>query len=138
MEDNELAAAIPEMLRLAHELIPMLLQGEDPRMQILQQQWPLATVTISQPSPCGFYADISVPREAPRVVAPSQCSGNADIPVHGCNEPAGCILYVVDGSLQFLEVYNVIDWSEPPVFEHPQNVQAFVFNSPDATVGHSA
>lgn len=130
--------AAQEMLRLARELIPVLLQGEDPRLETLREQWQVATVTISDASPCGFYADISVLPQVPRVEAASQGGGNAVIPVQGCEQPAGCVLYVMDGALHFLEVYNVIAWEEPPVFGPPQNVEPFVFGPTLATMSHDS
>jgi hypothetical protein len=107
-QDDEMAIVAVEMLRLVRELIPMLLEGEDPRLETLRRQWQAATATISAASSCGFYADIAVPPEAPRLEAASQYGGNAVIPVSDCEPPAGCVLYVVDGALHFLEVYNVV------------------------------
>jgi hypothetical protein len=138
MEESDLAVAVPEMQRLTRELMPMLLQGNDPRLEILRAQWQAAALSISNASSCGFYADILVPPKAPRVDAPSQGGGNATIPVQGYDQPAGCILYVVDGALQFLEVYNVIAWDRPPVFERPTHVEPFVFKAPVGAAGHGA
>ena len=129
MDDLEMAAAVPEMRRLARELIPMLLEGEDARLKTLLLQWQTANMTISAASSCGFYADIAVLPEAPRVQAASLCGGNAVIPVLDCQEPAGCVLYVVDGALHFLEVYSVVAWEKPPLFGPPQDVQPFAFRA---------
>ncbi len=121
------------MRRLARELIPMLLEGEDVRLKTLLLQWQTADVTIDAVSSWGFYADIAVRPEAPRVQAVSLCGGNAVIPVLGCQEPAGCVLYVVDGALHFLEVYNVAAWEKPPVFGLARDIQPLAF--PASVVG---
>jgi hypothetical protein len=133
MDDLEMAAAVPEMLRLARELVPMLLEGEDARLKTLLLQWQTANVTISAASSCGFYADIAVLPDTPRVQAASLCGGNAVIPVLGCREPAGCVLYVADGALHFLEVYNVVAWEKLPVFGPVQGIRALAF--PATVVG---
>ena len=133
MEDLAMAAAVPEMRRLARELIPALLEGKDARLKTLLLQWQTANVTIDAASCWGFYADIAVLPEAPRVQAISLCGGNAVIPVLDCREPAGCVLYVVDGALHFLEVYSVVAWEKPPVFGPAQHVQPFAF--PTTVVG---
>lgn len=105
----------------------MLLEGEDARLKTLLLQWQTANVTISEASSCGFYADIAILPEAPRVQAASLCGGNAVIPVLGCREPSGCVLYVDDGALHFLEVYNVVAWEQPPVFGPVHGIQALEF-----------
>lgn len=111
----------------------MLLKGEDVRLKTLLLQWQTANVTISAASSCGFHADIAVLPEAPRVQAASLGGGNAVIPVLGCRKPAGCVLYVVDGALHFLEVYNVVAWEKPPLFGRVHGIQALAF--PATVVG---
>src|SRR4249919_939894 len=138
MEESDLAIAVPEMLRLARELVPLLLQGDDPRLETLRRQWQVATISISSPSSCGFYADVSLPLDAPLIAAPNQGSGNAEIPVLGADQPAGCILYVVDGRLHFLEVYNVVEWAVAPSFGRPHCIESFTFNAPIAASNHGA
>ena len=136
MVETELTTKIQEMQRLAQELIPMLLQGDDPRLELLRQQWLVATVTISNASSSGFYLDIAIPSGASRVDAQDQCGGNAVIPVNGYDQPAGCILYIADGALHFLEVYNFTAWETPPHFGPPSHVQPFAFAAPATAAGH--
>lgn len=136
MEDPAMAA-VPEMHRLARELIPALLEGEDPRLKTLLLQWQTANVTIDAASSWGSYADIAVQPEAPRVQAMSLCGGDAVIPVLDCREPAGCVLYVVDGALHCLEVYSVVEWERPPVFGPARHVQPFAFPITVAGADHS-
>ena len=112
-----------EMLRISRELVPLLLQGDDPQLKVLSDQWRAATISISEPSTSGFYADISVPSGVPLVSAPDQGGGNAEIPVIGEQLPAGCVLYIVNGQLKFLEVYTAVDWQAPPSFGQPAQVE---------------
>jgi len=136
MVETELAATIKEMQRLAQELIPILLQGDDPRLELLRQQWQVATVTISNASSSGFFADISIPPGASRADVLDQGGGNAVIPVKGYDQPAGCILYIADGALHFLEVYNFMAWETPPHFGPPSHVEPLAFSAPASTTGH--
>ncbi|RYD83389.1 MAG: hypothetical protein EOP84_07930 [Verrucomicrobiaceae bacterium] len=112
-----------EMLRISQVLVPLLLHGDDPELEILRNQWRTANLSISFPSASGFYADISVQRDTPTAAAANQGGGNAEIPVKDETHPAGCVLYVVDGRLKFLEVYTVVDWGAPPIFGLPSHVE---------------
>ena len=136
MVETEMATKIQEMQRLAQELMPMLLQGDDPRLGLLRQQWLVATVSISNASSSGFYVDIVIPSDASRVDAPDQGGGNAVIPVNGYDQPAGCILYIADGALHFLEVYNFTAWETPPHFGPPSYIEPFAFAVPATAAGH--
>jgi len=138
MDETQLVDAVLEMERLARELMPLLLHGNDPRMELLRLQYQEASVAISDASLHGFYADISVPANAIRVEEPDHGAGDAVIPVKGEKHPAGCILYVVEGVLKFLEVYNHTAWVRPPVFETPNHIQPFVFKASAASPGQGA
>ena len=119
--DADIATA--EMLRISQALVPLLLQGDDPELEILRNQWRTSNLSISFPSASGFYADISVQQDTPIAAAANQGGGNAEIPVKGETHPAGCVLYVVDGRLKFLEVYTAVDWEAPPIFGLPSHVE---------------
>ena len=126
MDEAALANAAPEMRRLAEVIVPLLLVGQDERLEALRTQWAAATQSISGASGCGFFLDISVPADVPRVEAPDQGGGNAQIPVAGAEQPSGCVLYLVDGALRCLEVYNVIAWTAPLAFGAPMHVEPIV------------
>ena len=119
--DADIATA--EMLRISRALVPLLLDGDDPQLEILRNQWRTSNLSISSPSAWGFYADISVPQDAPIAAAANQGGGNAEIPVNGEIQPAGCVLYIADGRLKFLEVYTAVDWEAPPIFGLPSHVE---------------
>ncbi len=138
MDESELAVAAPEMLRLTRELMPLLLQGDDPRLEVLRHQWQVATVSISNPSSWGFYADISLPPDAPQVSSPDHGGGNVEITVLGADQPAGCILYIAGGHLHFLEVYNAVEWTAAPSFGRLRSIEPFTFSGPIASSSHGA
>lgn len=133
MEEADIADAVPRMLKLTRALVPLLLEGEDPRLATLRQQWSVASVTIADPSYWGFYADVDVPPEVPRAGTANRCAGDAHIPVERvetAEQSTGCVLYVENGVLSYLEVYTAVRWPEPPVFGTPQHVEPFTFESP--------
>lgn len=111
------------MRRIAETLVPLLLVGDDVRLEVLRRQWQLAEKRLSDASDCGFYLDIAVPADAPRLDVPDQCGGDAVIPVAGDDLPAGCVLYVVEGALSYLEVYSATSWDVEPVFGAPTQIQ---------------
>jgi hypothetical protein len=126
MDEAALADAVPQMRRLAEELVPLLLVGPDERLVALRVQWAASTRRIAGASSCGFFLEISVPAEVPRIKAPDFGGGDALIPVAGDEQPSGCILYLVDGALSYLEVYNFVAWVVPPVFGTPTQVEPIV------------
>ena len=104
-------------LELVQRLMPLLLDGEDPCLTRLRQQWQLAKVTIQSKTNWGFYADFEVPDGTEKVAPPDFAGGNAIIKVEGVKNDAGCILYVRNGNLAFLEVYTYEEpWEPPPKF----------------------
>ena len=123
MDDFDADIATAEMLRISRALVPLLLQGDDPQLEILRNQWRTSNLSISSPSAWGFYADISVPQDTPIAAAANQGGGNAEIPVNSEIHPAGCVLYIVDGRLKFLEVYTAVAWEAAPLFGLPSHVE---------------
>jgi len=104
-------------MSLARALMPMLLEGVDPRLHALRQQWQTAEVGIRSSTNWGFFAHFSVPPYAQQISGPDFCGGDAVINVHGLSFHAGCILYVEDGTLSVLEVYTYDEpWEPPPRF----------------------
>ena len=127
------------MIELVRVVVPRLLVGSDPRMEVLRCQWAAADVSISYPSPCGFFADIVVPSELPRVGDLNRGAGNALIPIEGVerkHQTTSCILYVEGGALSYLEVYNAVDWERAPVFGLPLWIEPFSLEKPAAAAGH--
>jgi len=134
MDQATLATAEPEMLRLANEVIPMILSGEGALLDAARNQWALASVQLSEAGSHGFYLNISVPPEAPRL--PGGGFGEAHVETRG--EPVWCILYAFGDVLAFLEVANVIDWEVAPQFGPPKVVRVFSSERAGGDLGHVA
>lgn len=117
------AVQADEMARLVAVLMPHVLSGDDVRLATLRQQWAMASVEVRDGSPCGLYAHFMIPPSAARVGRVSGRGGIAEIPVQGCHLHAGYVLYVPDGALAFLEVYNFEEWPGPPFFGAPRAVE---------------
>ena len=97
--------------------MPLLLEGEDLCLTGLRSQWQLAKVAIQSDTNWGFYADFEVPDGTEKVEPRDFAGGYAVIKVEGVQNDAGCILYVKDGRLEFLEVYTYDEpWEPPPKF----------------------
>ena len=112
---------------LTQQLLPLLLAGTDLRLLALREQSKNASVLIQSETNWGFYAKFTVAESARHVEPSSFCGGNAIIHVQGLRIPAGCILYVENGVLSFLEVYTCDEpWEHPPVFLSVSQVEPIV------------
>ncbi len=106
-----------EVAMLARELLPLLLTGEHPVVMALRAQWVSASIASAIYTGAGVYVNFDIP-ELPLVGLPNFCGGNAVIQADGVRDGAGCVLYVEDGKLSYLECYSYgVDWPE-----HPQNI----------------
>src|SRR5262245_39448142 len=93
--------------------MPLLLQGEHPTLGILREQFSRANIGAIRLSGVGFFADIVVPPDAPRVDPPRIVGGDARIELSGVEHGAACVLFVSDGHLSMLEGYTCgEEWSE--------------------------
>jgi hypothetical protein len=114
-------------LVLAKQLLPTLLQGSDPRLAVLRAQLEVASVSIKSNTNWGFFAELGIPGTAAKLEPPDFCGGNAEIEVEGVRVPAGCVLYVEQGVLSYLEVYTHDGpWEHPPVFKKVSFIQPVV------------
>lgn len=117
MSESDLQADEDSRMSLVCALMPMLLSGDDPRLDVLRQQWQTAGVGIRSTTNWGFFAHCDVSPSAQRISGPDFCGGDAVINVHGLSFHAGCILYVEGGALSVLEVYTFDEpWEPPPRF----------------------
>jgi hypothetical protein len=105
-----------EMLDLARRLMPLLLGGDDPTCVLLREQYARADITEISLSGAGFFVDFEIPAEVGHVAPPNFEGGRVDIRVEGVENGVGCILFVRDGVLSFLEGYTYgEEWPEHPV-----------------------
>jgi len=98
---------------LEQELMNLLLQGDHPILAILRQQYVTAKVGSREFSGVGFFTNFEVSETAPLVEPPNFEAGNVDIQLENLPNGAGCVLFVRDGKLSFLECYTYSDpWPE--------------------------
>jgi hypothetical protein len=105
-----------EMLDLTGRLMPLLLGGEDPACVLLREQYARATITEITLSGAGFFVDFEVAADVARVTPPNFQGGVVNIRVEGLENGGGCLLFVRDGVLSFLEgyTYGGEEWPEHP------------------------
>jgi hypothetical protein len=94
--------------------LEMLLAGEDDRLTVLRSQLNGVAVARRELSGAGFYTHLSVPDHLPRVRGCGRLViGDLYAEVTGLQHPAGFLLFVNDGALDFLECFIVEDqWPE--------------------------
>jgi hypothetical protein len=106
-----------EMLDLAGRLMPLLLDGDHPTSALLREQYARATITEISLSGAGFFVDFQIPADVARVAPPNFEGGHVNIQVERVENGAGCLVFVRDGVLSFLEgyTYGGEEWPERPV-----------------------
>jgi hypothetical protein len=105
--------------------LEMLLAGADERLTILRSQANSATVDRREMSGAGFFTHLSIPLDVPRLVpGPKRLViGDVYAEVTGLQYPAGFLLFVDDGALNFLECFIVDDrWPETATLRRPYYV----------------
>jgi hypothetical protein len=103
----------------------MLLDGADDRLTILRSQLNSATVGRREMSGVGFFTYLSIPVNSPRLVPGPKRMVIRDVyaEVTGLQHPAGFLLFVNDGALNFLECFIVDDrWPETATLRRPYYV----------------
>ena len=95
---------------LETELMRLLLKGDHPILTILRQQYATAKIDSREFSGVGFFTNFEVSENAPLVEPLNFAAGNVDIQLENLPNGAGCILFVRDGKMSFLECYT---FSEP-------------------------
>jgi hypothetical protein len=97
--------------QLEQAVMTMLLDGNDPTLNILRQQYHLATIASRELSGAGFFLNFSIPSHAPRLPANASLQlGNVIAKIDGLRHGAGFVLFINHGILDFLEGYS---YNEP-------------------------
>lgn len=111
-----------DVLDLVARLMPLLLEGADPKCAAVRAQYERATVREVLLSGVGFFVRFDVPSEVPRVDFDfSGC--DAAIALERVEHGAGCVLFIRNGVLTTLEVFTYADaWPDPAVVVSIQNV----------------
>jgi hypothetical protein len=95
-----------EVLDLAALLVPQLLAGDNPQLTLLRSQFEQGRVSSVESSGVGFFVNYDVPTELAIVTPPNFAGGDARIKVAGLEVEAGCVLFIREGRLAFLEAYT--------------------------------
>jgi len=109
---------MPDYERMLNEMerraLEMLLAGEDDRLAVLRAQLNGASVARRELSGAGFFAHLSIPASLSRLHERKQLIiGDLYSELAGLQHPAGFLLFVTDGILDFLECFIVDDrWPE--------------------------
>lgn len=103
-------------IRLANQVMTMLLDGNDEVLLMLRKQYKKSAVVSEEYSEVGFYIDYQIDKglKVSDEYNGTFQIGDVDGEVNNINEALGFILYVKNGYLTMLEGYtNIIDsWPE--------------------------
>lgn len=91
---------------LVADLLPRLLEGDDPNLEILRQQLRQLAITEVEFSGVGFFAHFAVPLHLPTTKPLRIVGGDAKITLSGVDNGAGCVLFIDEGRLSMLEGYT--------------------------------
>ncbi|MCM1091553.1 MAG: hypothetical protein NC092_05695 [Butyrivibrio sp.] len=103
-------------IRLADQVMNLLLNGEDEVLRILREQYKNAGIVLEEDNEAGFYINYYVDRTINPIslVNSTFQIGDVDGMINGIDGAVGFILYIKDGYLEMLEGYtNAVDkWPE--------------------------
>lgn len=101
--------------------LEMLLAGQDHRLAVLRSQLSEAVVTRREATGAGLFTHLSVPAHLPRVRSNNRVViGDLYSEIIGLRHPAGFLLFVTDGRMDFLECFIVDDrWPETTTLHRP-------------------
>jgi hypothetical protein len=94
-------------------LMNLLLEGDQPVLAVLRQQYLAAKVGRREFTGVGFWSDFEIPESAPLVEPPNFAAGTVDIQLEGVRLGAGCVLFIKNSKLVQLDCYTYDDdWPE--------------------------
>jgi hypothetical protein len=97
-------AVAVELTPLEAAVLDMLLAGDDTHLAILREQRRLLRVTDREYSGVGFFTDLAIAPDAPRLPgAPMLRFGDVIADIEGLVHGAGFVLFVDDGLITMLE-----------------------------------
>ena len=100
---HEAPAGVIELVR---HLMPLLLEGDDPALAILRDQYHRSTISTVEITGHGIYVDFDVPADTMRTDPPSIAGGNAFIQLDTSPHGAGCVVFVTEGRLETFEGFT--------------------------------
>jgi hypothetical protein len=98
---------VTKLTPLEQQVLAMLLAGEDDVLAVLRRQAEVATVSSREMTGVGFHTDISVPRDAERLMGRSRFTlTGVDGAAANVRHGLGFVLFVADGALATLEGFT--------------------------------
>ena len=111
--------------KLEDEVLVMLLDGDDPVLEVLRRQLVCARRSSRELTGAGFFTNFEVPSTAYRFQGqPSFTIGDVVAEIEGLQFGAGFVLHVVEGALNFLEAFS---YEEP----WPKSITSFKLSYPN-------
>ena len=115
---------------LEQQLMTLLLKGDHPILAILRQQYTVAKIASREFTGVGFFLNFDVPQDIPLVDPPNFEAGHISIDLENLPNGAGCILFVREGKLDFLECYTYTDnWPDHIMIKSLSNAHTAIHRS---------
>jgi len=101
---------------LIFTLSERLLSGDEPQHETLRRQLRSARLARVELTGAGLYAYFAHPSETPTVEPAAMIGGDVPMQVTGLDAPAGCLIAINGGRIDFLEIYTFGDvgWPDEP------------------------
>jgi hypothetical protein len=117
---------------LEQQIMGLLLEGENPVLGILRQQYAAAKILRRKFSGVGFFLYFDVPENIPLAEPSNFAAGNVSISLENVPNGAGCVLFVKNGKLNMLEGYTFGNsWPERLIVRSLSDVRPAVPEHPD-------
>jgi hypothetical protein len=102
-----------ELVEFVGLVMPKLLVGEHSSLVPLRDQFRESRIESVTLTGAGFYVNFLVPLQLPRVVPADFAGGSVNVGIAGLERGLGCILFVRNGQIAFLEGYTYQEvWPE--------------------------
>jgi len=96
-----------KLTHLEHQVMELLLAGEDESLSVLRQQLKQATVSSRKMTGVGFYTKFHIPSERPRVSGSASFKlGDVNGSVNNLKHGLGFLLFITNGEIDALEGYT--------------------------------
>jgi len=118
---NDVPTAV---FRWIDQLVPLMIEGEHPVLITLREQFRRARVKEVVLTGVGFCIDFEIPPNAPLTEPAHFKGGDVAIPLEGGSSGAGCVLFIRDHRLAFLDgyTYGNDEWPEDAVILSVEDV----------------
>jgi hypothetical protein len=98
---------ISGLTQFEQAVLDKLLAGDHAVLGVLRAQAAQARLTSREQTGVGFFCELEVPADAPRVTAPGDFElGDVGATIDGLEQGAGFLLFVRDGRMTMLEGYT--------------------------------